>query len=197
MLRFEGNSPAAGKDDKNTASLSKQHLGKRPSSDNTAAAAASSSSSSESGEGSEQEQQQQQQHRSSKHQNGKKKIKSSHLPIYEEYQPPTPEEPVAGTSSLFDPLTQPGTLSVAQRLEALEKLLQTSLAAASSKTSASSAQTLQVSPPLGSSSNSSSTKIKETLAPVASSVAKKLKTKKQLKEAAQQKINELLSLFAD
>ena len=193
MLRFEGNSPAAGKDDKNTASLSKQHLGKRPSSDNTAAAAASSSSSSESGEGSEQEQQ----HRSSKHQSGKKKIKSSHLPIYEEYQPPTPEEPVAGTSSLFDPLTQPGTLSVAQRLEALEKLLQTSLAAASSKTSASSAQTLQVIPPLGSSSNSSSTKIKETLAPVASSVAKKLKTKKQLKEAAQQKINELLSLFAD
>ena len=192
MLRFEGNSPAAGKDDKNTASLSKQHLGKRPSSDNTAAAAASSSSSSESGEGSEQEQQ----HRSSKHQNGKKKIKSSHLPIYEEYQPPTPEEPVAGTSSLFDPLTQPGTLSVAQRLEALEKLLQTSLAAASSKTSASSAQTLPVIPPLGSSS-SSSTKIKETLAPVASSVAKKLKTKKQLKEAAQQKINELLSLFAD
>ena len=196
MLRFEGNSPAAGKDDKNTASLSKQHLGKRPSSDNTAAAAASSSSSSESGEGSEQEQQQQQQHRSSKHQNGKKKIKSSHLPIYEEYQPPTPEEPVAGTSSLFDPLTQPGTLSVAQRLEALEKLLQTSLAAASSKTSESSAQTLPVIPPLGSSS-SSSTKIKETLAPVASSVAKKLKTKKQLKEAAQQKINELLSLFAD
>ena len=193
MLRFEGNSPAAGKDDKNTASLSKQHLGKRPSSDNTAAAAASSSSSSESGEGSEQEQQ----HRSSKHQSGKKKIKSSHLPIYEEYQPPTPEEPVAGTSSLFDPLTQPGTLSVAQRLEALEKLLQTSLAAASSKTSASSAQTLPVIPPLGSSSNSSSTKIKETLAPVASSVAKKLKTKKQLKEAAQQKINELLSLFAD
>ena len=195
MLRFEGNSPAAGKDDKNTASLSKQHLGKRPSSDNTAAAAAaaSSSSSSESGEGSEQEQQ----HRSSKHQSGKKKIKSSHLPIYEEYQPPTPEEPVAGTGSLFDPLTQPGTLSVAQRLEALEKLLQTSLAAASSKTSASSAQTLQVIPPLGSSSNSSSTKIKETLAPVASSVAKKLKTKKQLKEAAQQKINELLSLFAD
>ena len=194
MLRFEGNSPAAGKDDKNTASLSKQHLGKRPSSDNTAAtAAASTSSSSESGEGSEQEQQ----HRSSKHQSGKKKIKSSHLPIYEEYQPPTPEEPVAGTSSLFDPLTQPGTLSVAQRLEALEKLLQTSLAAASSKTSASSAQTLQVIPPLGSSSNSSSTKIKETLAPVASSVAKKLKTKKQLKEAAQQKINELLSLFAD
>ena len=192
MLRFEGNSPAAGKDDKNTASLSKQHLGKRPSSDNTAAAAASSSSSSESGEGSEQEQQQ---HRSSKHQNGKKKIKSSHLPIYEEYQPPTPEEPVAGTSSLFDPLTQPGTLSVAQRLEALEKLLQTSLAAASSKTSASSAQTLPVIPPLGSSS--SSTKVKETLAPVASSVAKKLKTKKQLKEAAQQKINELLSLFAD
>ena len=193
MLRFEGNSPAAGKDDKNTASLSKQHLGKRPSSDNTAAtAAASSSSSSESGEGSEQEQQ----HRSSKHQSGKKKIKSSHLPIYEEYQPPTPEEPVAGTSSLFDPLTQPGTLSVAQRLEALEKLLQTSLAAASSKTSASSAQTLPVIPPLGSSS-SSSTKIKETLAPVASSVAKKLKTKKQLKEAAQQKINELLSLFAD
>ena len=194
MLRFEGNSPAAGKDDKNTASLSKQHLGKRPSSDNTAAtAAASTTSSSESGEGSEQEQQ----HRSSKHQSGKKKIKSSHLPIYEEYQPPTPEEPVAGTSSLFDPLTQPGTLSVAQRLEALEKLLQTSLAAASSKTSASSAQTLQVIPPLGSSSNSSSTKIKETLAPVASSVAKKLKTKKQLKEAAQQKINELLSLFAD
>ena len=194
MLRFEGNSPAAGKDDKNTASLSKQHLGKRPSSDNTAAAAAaSSSSSSESGEGSEQEQQ----HRSSKHQSGKKKIKSSHLPIYEEYQPPTPEEPVAVTGSLFDPLTQPGTLSVAQRLEALEKLLQTSLAAASSKTSASSAQTLQVIPPLGSSSNSSSTKIKETLAPVASSVAKKLKTKKQLKEAAQQKINELLSLFAD
>ena len=194
MLRFEGNSPAAGKDDKNTASLSKQHLGKRPSSDNTAAtAAASTSSSSESGEGSEQEQQ----HRSSKHQSGKKKIKSSHLPIYEEYQPPTPEEPVAGTSSLFDPLTQPGTLSVAQRLEALEKLLQTSLAAASSKTSASSAQTLPVIPPLGSSSNSSSTKIKETLAPVASSVAKKLKTKKQLKEAAQQKINELLSLFAD
>ena len=194
MLRFEGNSPAAGKDDKNTASLSKQHLGKRPSSDNTAAAAAaSSSSSSESGEGSEQEQQ----HRSSKHQNGKKKIKSSHLPIYEEYQPPTPEEPVAGTSSLFDPLTQPGTLSVAQRLEALEKLLQTSLAAASSKTSESSAQTLPVIPPLGSSSSSSSTKIKETLAPVASSVAKKLKTKKQLKEAAQQKINELLSLFAD
>ena len=193
MLRFEGNSPAAGKDDKNTASLSKQHLGKRPSSDNTAAAA-SSSSSSESGEGSEQEQQQ---HRSSKHQNGKKKIKSSHLPIYEEYQPPTPEEPVAGTSSLFDPLTQPGTLSVAQRLEALEKLLQTSLAAASSKTSESSAQTLPVIPPLGSSSSSSSTKIKETLAPVASSVAKKLKTKKQLKEAAQQKINELLSLFAD
>ena len=194
MLRFEGNSPAAGKDDKNTASLSKQHLGKRPSSDNTAAAA-SSSSSSESGEGSEQEQQQQQQqHRSSKHQNGKKKIKSSHLPIYEEYQPPTPEEPVAGTGSLFDPLTQPGTLSVAQRLEALEKLLQTSLAAASSKTSASSAQTLPVIPPLGS---SSSTKVKETLAPVASSVAKKLKTKKQLKEAAQQKINELLSLFAD
>ena len=193
MLRFEGNSPAAGKDDKNTASLSKQHLGKRPSSDNTAAtAAASTSSSSESGEGSEQEQQ----HRSSKHQSGKKKIKSSHLPIYEEYQPPTPEEPVAGTSSLFDPLTQPGTLSVAQRLEALEKLLQTSLAAASSKTSASSAQTLPVIPPLGSSS-SSSTKIKETLAPVASSVAKKLKTKKQLKEAAQQKINELLSLFAD
>ena len=195
MLRFEGNSPAAGKDDKNTASLSKQHLGKRPSSDNTAAAAAaSSSSSSESGEGSEQEQQQQQQHRSSKHQNGKKKIKSSHLPIYEEYQPPTPEEPVAGTSSLFDPLTQPGTLSVAQRLEALEKLLQTSLAAASSKTSESSAQTLPVIPPLGS---SSSTKVKETSAPVASSVAKKLKTKKQLKEAAQQKINELLSLFAD
>ena len=194
MLRFEGNSPAAGKDDKNTASLSKQHLGKRPSSDNTAAtAAASTSSSSESGEGSEQEQQ----HRSSKHQSGKKKIKSSHLPIYEEYQPPTPEEPVAVTGSLFDPLTQPGTLSVAQRLEALEKLLQTSLAAASSKTSASSAQTLQVIPPLGSSSNSSSTKIKETLAPVASSVAKKLKTKKQLKEAAQQKINELLSLFAD
>ena len=194
MLRFEGNSPAAGKDDKNTASLSKQHLGKRPSSDNTAAAAAaaSSSSSSESGEGSEQEQQ----HRSSKHQSGKKKIKSSHLPIYEEYQPPTPEEPVAVTGSLFDPLTQPGTLSVAQRLEALEKLLQTSLAAASSKTSASSAQTLPVIPPLGSSS-SSSTKIKETLAPVASSVAKKLKTKKQLKEAAQQKINELLSLFAD
>ena len=194
MLRFEGNSPAAGKDDKNTASLSKQHLGKRPSSDNTAAAAAaaSSSSSSESGEGSEQEQQ----HRSSKHQNGKKKIKSSHLPIYEEYQPPTPEEPVAGTSSLFDPLTQPGTLSVAQRLEALEKLLQTSLAAASSKTSESSAQTLPVIPPLGSSS-SSSTKVKETSAPVASSVAKKLKTKKQLKEAAQQKINELLSLFAD
>ena len=192
MLRFEGNSPAAGKDDKNTASLSKQHLGKRPSSDNTAAAAASSSSSSESGEGSEQEQQ----HRSSKHQSGKKKIKSSHLPIYEEYQPPTPEEPVAGTSSLFDPLTQPGTLSVAQRLEALEKLLQTSLAAASSKTSASSAQTLPVIPPLGSSS-SSSTKVKETSAPVASSVAKKLKTKKQLKEAAQQKINELLSLFAD
>ena len=192
MLRFEGNSPAAGKDDKNTASLSKQHLGKRPSSDNTAAAAAaSSSSSSESGEGSEQEQQ----HRSSKHQSGKKKIKSSHLPIYEEYQPPTPEEPVAGTSSLFDPLTQPGTLSVAQRLEALEKLLQTSLAAASSKTSASSAQTLPVIPPLGSSS--SSTKVKETSAPVASSVAKKLKTKKQLKEAAQQKINELLSLFAD
>ena len=191
MLRFEGNSPAAGKDDKNTASLSKQHLGKRPSSDNTAAAAAaSSSSSSESGEGSEQEQQ----HRSSKHQSGKKKIKSSHLPIYEEYQPPTPEEPVAGTSSLFDPLTQPGTLSVAQRLEALEKLLQTSLAAASSKTSASSAQTLPVIPPLGS---SSSTKVKETSAPVASSVAKKLKTKKQLKEAAQQKINELLSLFAD
>ena len=147
MLRFEGNSPAAGKDDKNTASLSKQHLGKRPSSDNTAAAAAaaaSSSSSSESGEGSEQEQQ----HRSSKHQNGKKKIKSSHLPIYEEYQPPTPEEPVAGTSSLFDPLTQPGTLSVAQRLEALEKLLQTSLAAASSKTSESSAQTLPVIFPL-------------------------------------------------
>ena len=194
MLRFEGNSPAAGKDDKNTASLSKQHLGKRPSSDNTAAtAAASTSSSSESGEGSEQEQQ----HRSSKHQSGKKKIKSSHLPIYEEYQPPTPEEPVAVTGSLFDPLTQPGTLSVAQRLEALEKLLQTSLAAASSKTSASSAQTLPVIPPLGSSSNSSSTKIKETLAPVASSVAKKLKTKKQLKEAAQQKINELLSLFAD
>ena len=193
MLRFEGNSPAAGKDDKNTASLSKQHLGKRPSSDNTAAtAAASTSSSSESGEGSEQEQQ----HRSSKHQSGKKKIKSSHLPIYEEYQPPTPEEPVAVTGSLFDPLTQPGTLSVAQRLEALEKLLQTSLAAASSKTSASSAQTLPVIPPLGSSS-SSSTKIKETLAPVASSVAKKLKTKKQLKEAAQQKINELLSLFAD
>ena len=192
MLRFEGNSPAAGKDDKNTASLSKQHLGKRPSSDNTAAAAAaSSSSSSESGEGSEQEQQ----HRSSKHQNGKKKIKSSHLPIYEEYQPPTPEEPVAGTSSLFDPLTQPGTLSVAQRLEALEKLLQTSLAAASSKTSESSAQTLPVIPPLGSSSSSS--KVKETSAPVASSVAKKLKTKKQLKEAAQQKINELLSLFAD
>ena len=192
MLRFEGNSPAAGKDDKNTASLSKQHLGKRPSSDNTAAAAAaSSSSSSESGEGSEQEQQ----HRSSKHQSGKKKIKSSHLPIYEEYQPPTPEEPVAGTSSLFDPLTQPGTLSVAQRLEALEKLLQTSLAAASSKTSASSAQTLPVIPPLGSSSSSS--KVKETSAPVASSVAKKLKTKKQLKEAAQQKINELLSLFAD
>ena len=192
MLRFEGNSPAAGKDDKNTAPHSKQHLGKRPSSDNTAAAAAaaSSSSSSESGEGSEQEQQ----HRSSKHQSGKKKIKSSHLPIYEEYQPPTPEEPVAGTSSLFDPLTQPGTLSVAQRLEALEKLLQTSLAAASSKTSASSAQTLPVIPPLGS---NSSTKIKETLAPVASSVAKKLKTKKQLKEAAQQKINELLSLFAD
>ena len=190
MLRFEGNSPAAGKDDKNTASLSKQHLGKRPSSDNTAAAA-SSSSSSESGEGSEQEQQ----HRSSKHQSGKKKIKSSHLPIYEEYQPPTPEEPVAVTGSLFDPLTQPGTLSVAQRLEALEKLLQTSLAAASSKTSESSAQTLPVIPPLGSSS--SSTKIKETLAPVASSVAKKLKTKKQLKEAAQQKINELLSLFAD
>ena len=196
MLRFEGNSPAAGKDDKNTASLSKQHLGKRLSSDNTAAAAAaSSSSSSESGEGSEQEQQQQQQqHRSSKHQNGKKKIKSSHLPIYEEYQPPTPEEPVAVTGSLFDPLTQPGTLSVAQRLEALEKLLQTSLAAASSKTSASSAQTLPVIPPLGS---SSSTKVKETSAPVASSVAKKLKTKKQLKEAAQQKINELLSLFAD
>ena len=194
MLRFEGNSPAAGKDDKNTASLSKQHLGKRPSSDNTAAAAASSSSSSESGEGSEQEQQQ---HRSSKHQSGKKKIKSSHLPIYEEYQPPTPEEPVAVTGSLFDPLTQPGTLSVAQRLEALEKLLQTSLAAASSKTSESSAQTLPVIPPLGSSSSSSSTKIKETLAPVASSVAKKLKTKKQLKEAAQQKINELLSLFAD
>ena len=195
MLRFEGNSPAAGKDDKNTAPHSKQHLGKRPSSDNTAAAAAaaSSSSSSESGEGSEQEQQ----HRSSKHQSGKKKIKSSHLPIYEEYQPPTPEEPVAVTGSLFDPLTQPGTLSVAQRLEALEKLLQTSLAAASSKTSASSAQTLPVIPPLGSSSNSSSTKIKETLAPVASSVAKKLKTKKQLKEAAQQKINELLSLFAD
>ena len=191
MLRFEGNSPAAGKDDKNTASLSKQHLGKRPSSDNTAAAAAaSSSSSSESGEGSEQEQQ----HRSSKHQSGKKKIKSSHLPIYEEYQPPTPEEPVAVTGSLFDPLTQPGTLSVAQRLEALEKLLQTSLAAASSKTSASSAQTLPVIPPLGS---SSSTKVKETSAPVASSVAKKLKTKKQLKEAAQQKINELLSLFAD
>ena len=191
MLRFEGNSPAAGKDDKNTASLSKQHLGKRPSSDNTAAAAAaSSSSSSESGEGSEQEQQ----HRSSKHQSGKKKIKSSHLPIYEEYQP-TPEEPVAVTGSLFDPLTQPGTLSVAQRLEALEKLLQTSLAAASSKTSASSAQTLPVIPPLGSSS--SSTKVKETSAPVASSVAKKLKTKKQLKEAAQQKINELLSLFAD
>ena len=189
MLRFEGNSPAAGKDDKNTASLSKQHLGKRPSSDNTAAAAASSSSSSESGEGSEQEQQ----HRSSKHQSGKKKIKSSHLPIYEEYQP-TPEEPVAVTGSLFDPLTQPGTLSVAQRLEALEKLLQTSLAAASSKTSASSAQTLPVIPPLGS---NSSTKVKETLAPVASSVAKKLKTKKQLKEAAQQKINELLSLFAD
>ena len=194
MLRFEGNSPAAGKDDKNTASLSKQHLGKRPSSDNTAAAAASSSSSSESGEGGEQEQQQQQQHRSSKHQSGKKKIKSSHLPIYEEYQPPTPEEPVAGTSSLFDPLTQPGTLSVAQRLEALEKLLQTSLAAASSKTSASSAQTLPVIPPLGSSSSS---KVKETSAPVASLVAKKLKTKKQLKEAAQQKINELLSLFAD
>ena len=195
MLRFEGNSPAAGKDDKNTASLSKQHLGKRPSSDNTAAAAAaaSSSSSSESGEGSEQEQQ----HRSSKHQSGKKKIKSSHLPIYEEYQPPTPEEPVAVTGSLFDPLTQPGTLSVAQRLEALEKLLQTSLAAASSKTSESSAQTLPVISPLGSSSSSSSTKIKETLAPVASSVAKKLKTKKQLKEAAQQKINELLSLFAD
>ena len=191
MLRFEGNSPAAGKDDKNTASLSKQHLGKRPSSDNTAAAAASSSSSSESGEGSEQEQQQ---HRSSKHQSGKKKIKSSHLPIYEEYQP-TPEEPVAVTGSLFDPLTQPGTLSVAQRLEALEKLLQTSLAAASSKTSESSAQTLPVIPPLGSSS--SSTKVKETSAPVASSVAKKLKTKKQLKEAAQQKINELLSLFAD
>ena len=191
MLRFEGNSPAAGKDDKNTASLSKQHLGKRPSSDNTAAAAASSSSSSESGEGSEQEQQ----HRSSKHQSGKKKIKSSHLPIYEEYQP-TPEEPVAVTGSLFDPLTQPGTLSVAQRLEALEKLLQTSLAAASSKTSESSAQTLPVIPPLGSSS-SSSTKVKETSAPVASSVAKKLKTKKQLKEAAQQKINELLSLFAD
>ena len=190
MLRFEGNSPAAGKDDKNTASLSKQHLGKRPSSDNTAAAAASSSSSSESGEGSEQEQQ----HRSSKHQSGKKKIKSSHLPIYEEYQP-TPEEPVAVTGSLFDPLTQPGTLSVAQRLEALEKLLQTSLAAASSKTSESSAQTLPVIPPLGSSS--SSTKVKETSAPVASSVAKKLKTKKQLKEAAQQKINELLSLFAD
>ena len=189
MLRFEGNSPAAGKDDKNTASLSKQHLGKRPSSDNTAAAAAaSSSSSSESGEGSEQEQQ----HRSSKHQSGKKKIKSSHLPIYEEYQPPTPEEPVAVTGSLFDPLTQPGTLSVAQRLEALEKLLQTSLAAASSKTSESSAQTLPVIPPLG-----SSTKVKETSAPVASSVAKKLKTKKQLKEAAQQKINELLSLFAD
>ena len=195
MLRFEGNSPAAGKDDKNTTPNSKQHLGKRPSSDNTAAAAAaSSSSSSESGEGSEQEQQQQQ-HRSSKHQNGKKKIKSSHLPIYEEYQPPTPEEPVAGTSSLFDPLTQPGTLSVAQRLEALEKLLQTSLAAASSKTSESSAQTLPVIPPLG--SNSSSTKVKETSTPVASSVAKKLKTKKQLKEAAQQKINELLSLFAD
>lgn len=192
MLRFEGNSPAAGKDDKNTASLSKQHLGKRPSSDNTAAAAASSSSSSESGEGSEQEQQ----HRSSKHQSGKKKIKSSHLPIYEEYQP-TPEEPVAVTGSLFDPLTQPGTLSVAQRLEALEKLLQTSLAAASSKTSESSAQTLPVIPPLGSSSSSSSTKVKETSAPVASSVAKKLKTKKQLKEAAQQKINELLSLFAD
>ena len=193
MLRFEGNSPAAGKDDKNTASLSKQHLGKRPSSDNTAAAA-SSSSSSESGEGSEQEQQ----HRSSKHQSGKKKIKSSHLPIYEEYQP-TPEEPVAVTGSLFDPLTQPGTLSVAQRLEALEKLLQTSLAAASSKTSESSAQTLPVIPPLGSSSSSSSssTKVKETSAPVASSVAKKLKTKKQLKEAAQQKINELLSLFAD
>ncbi len=189
MLRFEGNSPAAGKDDKNTASLSKQHLGKRPSSDNTAAAAASSSSSSESGEGSEQEQQ----HRSSKHQSGKKKIKSSHLPIYEEYQP-TPEEPVAVTGSLFDPLTQPGTLSVAQRLEALEKLLQTSLAAASSKTSESSAQTLPGIPPLGS---SSSTKVKETSAPVASSVAKKLKTKKQLKEAAQQKINELLSLFAD
>ena len=188
MLRFEGNSPAAGKDDKNTTPNSKQHLGKRPSSDNTAAAA-SSSSSSESGEGSEQEQQ----HRSSKHQSGKKKIKSSHLPIYEEYQP-TPEEPVAVTGSLFDPLTQPGTLSVAQRLEALEKLLQTSLAAASSKTSASSAQTIPVIPPLGSSSSS---KIKETLAPVASSVAKKLKTKKQLKEAAQQKINELLSLFAD
>lgn len=191
MLRFEGNSPAAGKDDKNTTPHSKQHLGKRPSSDNTAAAAAaSSSSSSESGEGSEQEQQ----HRSSKHQSGKKKIKSSHLPIYEEYQPPTPEEPVAVTGSLFDPLTQPGTLSVAQRLEALEKLLQTSLAAASSKTSESSAQTLPVIPPLGS---SSSTKVKETSAPVASSVAKKLKTKKQLKEAAQQKINELLSLFAD
>ena len=189
MLRFEGNSPAAGKDDKNTTSNSKQHLGKRPSSDNTAAAAASSSSSSESGEGSEQEQQ----HRSSKHQSGKKKIKSSHLPIYEEYQP-TPEEPVAVTGSLFDPLTQPGTLSVAQRLEALEKLLQTSLAAASSKTSESSAQTLPVIPPLGS---SSTTKVKETSAPVASSVAKKLKTKKQLKEAAQQKINELLSLFAD
>lgn len=189
MLRFEGNSPAAGKDDKNTTPNSKQHLGKRPSSDNTAAAAASSSSSSESGEGSEQEQQ----HRSSKHQSGKKKIKSSHLPIYEEYQP-TPEEPVAVTGSLFDPLTQPGTLSVAQRLEALEKLLQTSLAAASSKTSESSAQTLPVIPPLGS---SSSTKVKETSAPVASSVAKKLKTKKQLKEAAQQKINELLSLFAD
>lgn len=188
MLRFEGNSPAAGKDDKNTTPNSKQHLGKRPSSDNTAAAA-SSSSSSESGEGSEQEQQ----HRSSKHQSGKKKIKSSHLPIYEEYQP-TPEEPVAVTGSLFDPLTQPGTLSVAQRLEALEKLLQTSLAAASSKTSESSAQTLPVIPPLGS---SSSTKVKETSAPVASSVAKKLKTKKQLKEAAQQKINELLSLFAD
>lgn len=187
MLRFEGNSPAAGKDDKNTTPHSKQHLGKRPSSDNTAAAAASSSSSSESGEGSEQEQQQ---HRSSKHQSGKKKIKSSHLPIYEEYQPPTPEEPVAVTGSLFDPLTQPGTLSVAQRLEALEKLLQTSLAAASSKTSESSAQTLPVIPPLGS---SSSTKVKETSAPV----AKKLKTKKQLKEAAQQKINELLSLFAD
>lgn len=194
MLRFEGNSPAAGKDDKNTTPHSKQHLGKRPSSDNTAAAAASSSSSSESGEGSEQEQQQQ--HRSSKHQSGKKKIKSSHLPIYEEYQPPTPEEPVAVTGSLFDPLTQPGTLSVAHRLEALEKLLQTSLAAASSKTSESSAQTLPVIPPLGSSS-SSSTKVKETSAPVASSVAKKLKTKKQLKEAAQQKINELLSLFAD